>query len=53
MIKTKKISLCLVNSRVSPATAGCLRARHGFQTAVFNESPNPRSGCPKCKEREW
>ena len=24
MIKTKKISLCLANSRVSPATAGCL-----------------------------
>ena len=35
----KRISLCLANSRVSPATAGCLRARNGFNGSAH--------GCPK------
>ena len=42
LLKTKKrISLCLANYRVSPATAGCLRARHGFNGSAQQ--------CPECQ----
>ncbi len=38
----KRIFLCLANSRVSPATAGCLRARMGLMV-LFNDYLKSRS----------